>query len=247
MFTYATWPTLWTSLTAIAPTFGVYNWGINPDQNYAATVEHGGSMNSDKAKAALTWWLSLLDDAPPESTQSTWDEVAATFAAGRAAQGLVYGENAAWIATNADKSKVVGNVGVALPPVEDGVMADAESGEVDTEDLPHVRAEPAVATDGAQSAHVDPIHAVMVNDGGAQVGPGLRSVVVLGFDAEHLGHGGPSAHNVGGMGARASGTGVPTVSCRRPEWHCLVGSADTTRDKRIGKISAYVLPPCFPS
>ena len=43
--------------------------------------------------------------APPESTQSTWDEVAATFAAGRAAQGLVYGENAAWIATNADKSQ----------------------------------------------------------------------------------------------------------------------------------------------
>ena len=57
----------------------------------------------------------LLKFAPPESTQSTWDEVAATFAAGRAAQGLVYAENAAWIETNADKSKVVGNVGVALP------------------------------------------------------------------------------------------------------------------------------------
>jgi multiple sugar transport system substrate-binding protein len=85
-------------------------------------------MNSDKAKAALEWWLGLLDDAPPESTQSTWDEVAATFAAGRAAQGLVYGENAAWIATNADKSKVVGNVGVALPPTEPGVMEDAEAG-----------------------------------------------------------------------------------------------------------------------
>ena len=41
--------------------------------------------------------------APPESTSSTWDEVAATFAAGRAAQGLVYGENAAWIATNASQ------------------------------------------------------------------------------------------------------------------------------------------------
>jgi multiple sugar transport system substrate-binding protein len=113
---------------SVAPTFGVYNWGIDADKNYAATVANGGSMNSDKAKAALTWWLNNLNYAPPESTQSTWDEVAATFAAGRAAQGLVYGENAAWIATNADKSQVVGKVGVALPPLEDGVMADAESG-----------------------------------------------------------------------------------------------------------------------
>ena len=85
-------------------------------------------MNSDKAKAALEWWIGNLEFAPPESTQSTWDEVAATFAAGRAAQGLVYGENAAWIATNADKSQVVGKVGVTLPPLDEGVMAAAEAG-----------------------------------------------------------------------------------------------------------------------
>ena len=85
-------------------------------------------MNGPKAKAALEYWLGLLKFAPPESTQSTWDEVAATFAAGRAAQGLVYGENAAWIATNADKCNVVGKVGVALPPLADGVLADAEAG-----------------------------------------------------------------------------------------------------------------------
>ncbi len=113
---------------SVAPTFGVYNWGIDANNNYAASVENGGQMNSDKAKAALEWWVGNLEYAPPESTQSTWDEVAATFAAGRAAQGLVYGENAAWIATNPDKSQVVGKVGVTLPPVEDGVMADAESG-----------------------------------------------------------------------------------------------------------------------
>lgn len=112
---------------SVAPTFGVYDWGIVGD-NYVASVAKGGEMNSDKAKAALTWWIGNLAYAPPESTSSTWDEVAATFAAGRAAQGLVYGENAAWIATNAEKSTVVGKVGVALPPVEDGVMADAESG-----------------------------------------------------------------------------------------------------------------------
>jgi multiple sugar transport system substrate-binding protein len=113
---------------SVAPTFGVYNWGIDANKDYAATVEHGGSMNSPKAKAALTWWLGNLKYAPPESTSSTWDEVAASFAAGRAAQGLVYGENAAWIATNDSKSKVVGKVGVALPPLEDGVLADAQSG-----------------------------------------------------------------------------------------------------------------------
>ena len=86
-------------LQAVAPTFGLYNWGINAADNYGATVAHGGQMNSDKAKAALKWWLHLRDIAPPESSQSTWSEVAATFAAGRAAQGLVYGENTAWIGT----------------------------------------------------------------------------------------------------------------------------------------------------
>jgi multiple sugar transport system substrate-binding protein len=113
---------------SIAPTFGVYNWGVNMD-NWKATVENGGTMNSDEAKAALTWWLGNLQYAPPESTSSTWDEVAATFAAGRTAQGIVYGENAAWIATNPDKSKVVGNVGVALPPLAEGVVEAAEAGE----------------------------------------------------------------------------------------------------------------------
>jgi len=113
---------------SVAPTFGVYNWGIDAGKNYAATVANGGSMNGPKAKAALEWWIGNLKYAPPESTSSTWDEVAATFAAGRAAQGLVYGENAAWIATNESKSKVVGKVGVALPPLEPGVLADAQSG-----------------------------------------------------------------------------------------------------------------------
>jgi len=112
---------------SIAPTFGVYNWGINQD-NWKATVANGGEMNSDAAKEALAFWVDMLNYAPPEATASTWDEVAASFAAGRAAQGWVYGENAAWIATDPDRSRVVGNVGVALPPVAEGVMADAESG-----------------------------------------------------------------------------------------------------------------------
>ena len=114
---------------SIAPTYGVYNWGIDAENNYAASVENGGRMNSPEAKAALAYWLHLRDIAPPESAASTWTEVGTTFAAGRAAQGLVYGENAAWIASDAEKSVVVGNVGVALPPVEPGIMEAAEAGD----------------------------------------------------------------------------------------------------------------------
>lgn len=113
---------------SVLPTFGVYNWGIDANNNFAASVANGGTMNSDKAKAALKWWLHLRDIAPPESSQSTWTEVGTTFAAGRAAQGLVYGENGAWIQTDATKSKVVGNVGFALPPTAPGVLDDAAAG-----------------------------------------------------------------------------------------------------------------------
>lgn len=115
---------------SIAPSFGLYNWGIKDvgGGSYKACVANGGEMNSDLAKQALAWWAGLLKDAPPEATSSTWDEVAATFAAGRAAQGWVYGENAAWIATDATRSKVVGNVGVALPPTGEGVMDAAKAG-----------------------------------------------------------------------------------------------------------------------
>ncbi|ULB11905.1 extracellular solute-binding protein [Cereibacter azotoformans] len=114
---------------SVAPTYGVYDWGIDAANNYAASVENGGRMNSPEAKEAMKWWLSMRDIAPPESVQSTWTEVATTFAAGRVAQGLVYGENVAWIASDTSKSRVVGNVAVALPPVEEGVMAAAEAGE----------------------------------------------------------------------------------------------------------------------
>lgn len=113
---------------SVAPTFGVYNWGIDAANNYGASVDHGGRMNSPEAKAAMKWWLHLRDIAPPESAQSTWTEVATTFAAGRAAQGLVYGENAAWIESDATKSRVTEKVGFALPPTSDGVMAAAEAG-----------------------------------------------------------------------------------------------------------------------
>ena len=113
--------------TEVPPQFGMDNWGINMD-TWKCTVKNGGQMNSDTYKAALKWWLDLLEYAPPESTSSTWDEVAATFAAGRAAQALVYGENAAWIATDETRSKVVGKIAPALPPLEPGVLENAKAG-----------------------------------------------------------------------------------------------------------------------
>jgi multiple sugar transport system substrate-binding protein len=112
----------------IAPAFGVYNWGINLT-NHRATVAHGGQLDSDQAKAALAFWVDILRYAPPEAIHSTWDEVANTFAAGRVAQGWVYGENTAWIATDPSRSKVVGQVGVALPPTEAGVIEEVMMGQ----------------------------------------------------------------------------------------------------------------------
>jgi multiple sugar transport system substrate-binding protein len=111
----------------IWPSYGVYDWGINMD-NWRATEANGGSLDSDQATKALEFWVGELKNAPPEAQNSTWDEVAASFAAGRAAQGWVYGENVAWIATDPKKSKVVGKVGVTLPPTATGVLQDAESG-----------------------------------------------------------------------------------------------------------------------
>jgi len=114
------------TVESIFPTFGVYNWGISKECK--ATKANGGAMDGDKAVAALTWWLNNLKFAPPESTTSTWDETAATFAAGRVAQGIIYGENIGWIVRDAAKSKVVGKVGVALPPLEPGVLEEASAG-----------------------------------------------------------------------------------------------------------------------
>lgn len=115
-------------LESIGPSFGLYNWGINLDAGSAMSA-NGGALDGDTAVEALTFWLSMLPYAPPEATSSTWDEVASSFAAGRAAQGWVYGENAAWIATDETRSAVTGNVGVRLPVTAPGVIEAAEMGD----------------------------------------------------------------------------------------------------------------------
>ena len=105
----------------------MYNWGINLG-TYRATIAHGGQLDSDQAKAALTFWLDLLKYAPPGSETNIWDDAASDFASGRVAQALVYGEHIAWIVTDPKLSNVIGKVGVALPPTAHGVIEDAELG-----------------------------------------------------------------------------------------------------------------------
>ncbi|MFB0545277.1 MAG: extracellular solute-binding protein, partial [Anaerolineae bacterium] len=98
--------------------------GINLE-NLKATSANGGTLDSDRAKAALAFWVGMLEYAPPEARTSTWDEVAASMGAGRVAQGWIYLENAGWIATDETKSNVVGKVGIALPPLYPGVINEA--------------------------------------------------------------------------------------------------------------------------
>ena len=111
----------------IAPSFGLYSWGIKLDV-FKATTANGGQLDSPQAVAALTYWIDLMPYAPPNAMQSDWSDVAASFAAGEVAQGWVYGEHVAWIAADTSRSQVVGKVGVALPPTAPGVMEDATIG-----------------------------------------------------------------------------------------------------------------------
>lgn len=111
----------------IAPSFGLYNWGIDLELR-RATEENGGRLDSQQAVDALAYWIGLLPYAPPTATTSDWTDVAETFAQGKVAQGWVYGEHVAWIAADSSRSQVVGKVGVALPPTAPGVMEDATIG-----------------------------------------------------------------------------------------------------------------------
>ncbi len=108
----------------IAPAFGVYDWGINLETG-RATAANGGALDSAQAKAALNFWLAMLEYAPPEARESTWNHVEDAFGAGRVAQGWLYGEYIAALGTDPARSTVVGKLGVALPPTAPGVVEDA--------------------------------------------------------------------------------------------------------------------------
>lgn len=106
------------------PVVGVYNWGI--DKGVLRASE--GSLNSERAINQLERFVDLLEYAPPAVRTYTWDGVAAAMASGKVAQAMIYGENVGWIGTDKKDSNIVGGVGVALPPVKEGVMEEAEAG-----------------------------------------------------------------------------------------------------------------------
>ena len=112
---------------SIWPAWGIYNWGINLEK-WRASVENGGTLNSERAKEAFRWYVDMLKYAPPGVRTYTWDETAAVMGAGKIAQGLIYLENLGWLATDTSRSVVTGKIGVALPPTYPGVMSEAVRG-----------------------------------------------------------------------------------------------------------------------
>jgi multiple sugar transport system substrate-binding protein len=110
------------------PIHGVYNWGIDQD-DMTALASRNGTMNSDAAIEAFQWYRDLLDYAPDGVQSYTWSGPPDAIIAGDAAQGTVYSENLGNMVGGDDLAYDPSDLGVALPPVREGVIEDAESGE----------------------------------------------------------------------------------------------------------------------
>jgi len=76
------------------PTHGVYTWGINL-ATMRASVEKGGTLNSDRAVKAFEDFFELLKLAPPEVKTFSWGGNVDAMAAGRTPHGpCEYSESA---------------------------------------------------------------------------------------------------------------------------------------------------------
>jgi len=73
-------------LEGFFPAHGVYTWGINLT-NMKASVEKGGTLNSDRAVKAFENFFKLLELAPPEVTTFSWGGNVDAMAAGRTPHG----------------------------------------------------------------------------------------------------------------------------------------------------------------
>ncbi len=109
---------------SIAPGFGVYGWGMSPESG-RFSGSRGGTLDSARAKEALAFWIDMLAFAPPNALQSDWALVGKTFAEGKLAQALIYGDQIGQVLA---APQMVGNVGVALPPSQPGVIEEALAG-----------------------------------------------------------------------------------------------------------------------
>jgi multiple sugar transport system substrate-binding protein len=110
------------------PIQGVYNWGIN-QEDFTALASNGGTMNSDAAVEAFQFYRDLLDYGPDGIRSYTWSGPPDAIIAGDAAQGTVYSENLGNMVGGDDLAYEPSDLGLALPPVRDGVIEDAENGD----------------------------------------------------------------------------------------------------------------------
>lgn len=123
------------------PSHGVWNWGIDMEVMRAETEEATKKraeaglpppptplMDSPESAKALARFIKLLGYAPPGVMTYTWEGAAGAIATEKAVQGLVYGDQLAWVATDPARSAVIGKVRCTLPPTEPGVMEAAEKG-----------------------------------------------------------------------------------------------------------------------
>ena len=109
------------------PSYGVWNWGINM-KTMRAESKYGGTLDSPQSAEALKTFIDLLKYAPPGVMTYSWEGAAGAIATGKAVQGLVYGDQLAWVASDPTKSSVIGKIAVTLPPTEPGVMEAAKEG-----------------------------------------------------------------------------------------------------------------------
>jgi multiple sugar transport system substrate-binding protein len=109
------------------PIHGVYNWGFDLS-NFHALASEGGNMNSDAAIEAFQFYRDLLDFAPEGVRSYTWSGPPDAIIAGDAAQAMVYSENLGNMVSG-DLAYDPSDLGVALPPVRDGVVEAARNGD----------------------------------------------------------------------------------------------------------------------
>lgn len=108
------------------PSHRVWNWGIDL-KTMRASAEKGGNLNSKASKDTLKLFIDLLGYAPPGVRTYSWEGAAMAIATEKSPQGLVYGDQLAWVTTDPEKSAVIGKVAVTLPPTLPGVLEEAEA------------------------------------------------------------------------------------------------------------------------
>ena len=76
------------------PMFGVYDWGLNPEEGWVALESRGGTMNSQRAIDGLKFYKEMGDQYATGNWKSlTWSGVPDTISSKQAAGGMIYGEN----------------------------------------------------------------------------------------------------------------------------------------------------------